>query len=113
MTPKKLAALIVKAAQDTKAVDLVLLDLAGLTSFTDYFVVCSGRSDTQVRAIADNIQKSLKAKSRRPLHIEGYERGLWVLVDFGDVVAHVFYHEMRDYYNLEKLWSDADITYYS
>ncbi|MBI4223945.1 MAG: ribosome silencing factor, partial [Deltaproteobacteria bacterium] len=67
LTPKKIATLIAEAAEDTKALDLVVLDLSKLTSFTDYFVICSGRSDTQVRAIADNIQKKLKAKSRYPL----------------------------------------------
>lgn len=107
LTPKQLAVLIAKAAEDIKAVDLVLLKLAPLTSFTDYFVICSGRSDTQVRSIADNILKKLKSQNRPPLSLEGYNQGLWILLDYGDVVAHVFYHEMRDYYNLEKLWSDA------
>lgn len=112
LTPKKLAALIREAAQDTKAVDLAVLNLAKLTSFTDYFVICSGRSDTQVRAIADNILKKLKTENRHPLGVEGYERGLWVLLDFGEVVAHIFYHEVRDYYHLEKLWADASFTHY-
>lgn len=107
MTPKKLARLIAEAAEDVKAIDLVLLHLTKLTSFTDYFVICSGRSDTQVRAIADNILKKLKNQNHIPLGMEGYNQGLWVLIDFGDVVAHIFYHEVRDYYNLEKLWSDA------
>ncbi|MBI4125544.1 MAG: ribosome silencing factor [Deltaproteobacteria bacterium] len=113
LTPKKLATLVVEAAQDTKALDLVVLDLSKLTSFTDYFVICSGRSDTQVRSIADNKQKKLNANSRYPLGMEGYKKGWWVLLDFGDVVAHIFYHETRDYYNLEKLWSDAVITRHS
>lgn len=107
MTPKSLAKLVADAALDIKAIDLVVLDLEKLTSFTDYFIICSGKSDTQVRAIADNIMKKGKLKKRLPLGVEGYKQGLWVLVDFGEVVAHIFYHEMRDYYNLEKLWMDA------
>jgi len=111
MTPKQLATLIGKAAEDVQAVDLLVLDLTRLTSFTDYFVICSGKSDTQVRAIADSVQKKLKLKDRNPLGIEGYNQGLWVLLDYGDVVAHIFYREVREHYNLEKLWADAPIAH--
>ncbi|OHB93723.1 MAG: ribosome silencing factor, partial [Planctomycetes bacterium RIFCSPHIGHO2_12_39_6] len=107
MTPKVLAKLVANAAEDIQAIDLVVLDLTKLTSFTDYFVICSGKSDTQVRAIATSIVEKAKSKNREPLGLEGYNQGLWVLVDFGDVVAHIFYQEIRDYYNLEKLWGDA------
>lgn len=107
MTPKQLARLVARAAEDVQAVDLVVMDLTKLTSFTDYFVICSGKSDTQVRAIADSVLKKALEKDRRLLGLEGYNQASWVLIDFGDVVTHVFYHEARHFYNLEKLWSDA------
>lgn len=107
MLAKQTAKHIAEAAKDIQAVDCVILDLKDLTSFTDYFVICSGKSDTQVRAIADSILEKLKAKNRMPLGMEGYNQGMWVLIDFGDVVAHIFYHEVRDFYSLEKLWADA------
>lgn len=100
--------MIAEAASDIKAIDLLVLNLTKLVSFTDYFVICSGKSDTQVRAIADNILKKTKGNNRTPLGMEGYSTGLWILLDFGEVVAHIFYHEMREYYSLEKLWSDAE-----
>lgn len=108
MTPKQLAILVAEAADAIQAIDIHVLDLAHLTSFTNYFVVCSGKSDTQVKAIADSIVKTAKAKKREALGMEGYQNGSWILIDFGDVVAHVFYQEARDYYNIEKLWHDAN-----
>ena len=107
MTPKQLATTIAKAADDVQAIDLSILDLSHLTSFTDFFVICSGRSDTQVRAIADSVVGKLKKAGRKPLGTEGYDQGLWLLVDYGDVVVHIFHHEMRQFYNLERLWADA------
>ena len=107
MTPKALATLIAKAAKDIKAIDLTILNLSKLSGFTDYFVICSGKSDTQVRAIADSILKKTKLKDKSPIGVEGYQRGLWVLVDFGAVVAHIFYNDVREYYGLEKFWGDA------
>lgn len=107
MTPKELAKRVAQAAEDVQAVDLEVLDLTGLTRFTDYFVICSGRSDTQVKAIADSILKKLKAVKRLPIGVEGHKTGEWILVDYGDVVAHIFYSEVRSFYNLEKLWADA------
>jgi len=113
LTPKQLAALVAGAADDIQAIDLITLDLVPLTSFTSYFVICSGRSDTQVRAIADSIIKKCKEKNCQPLGIEGHQQGGWVLVDFGDVVAHVFHTQVREHYNLEKLWSDARQTHHA
>lgn len=109
MTPRKLATLIAKAAEDIQAADVVVLDLTLLTSFTDYFVICSGKSDTQVRAIADSIVKKLKENGREATGVEGKDQASWILIDFGDVVAHVFYHDARYFYNLDKLWSDAPV----
>lgn len=107
MTPRVLARRIAKIADDHKAIDITVLDLRKLTSFTDYFVICSGASDRQVMAIADAIREELKKDGRPPLGEEGMRTGLWVLLDYGDVVAHVFYYTMRNRYQLEKLWYDA------
>lgn len=87
--------------------NLEVLDLRRLSSFTDYFVIVSGRSDRQVQAICDRIEENLKKKDRKPLGIEGYPQGHWVLMDYGEVVAHIFYEEVRPLYALEKLWGDA------
>ena len=107
MTSKQLAKVMAKAADDIQAEDIIVLDLTLLTSFTDYFLICSGKSTTQVKAIAETMMRHGKSKGRKSLGLEGYAEGEWVLVDFGDVVAHVFYHEMREHYHLEKLWGDA------
>ena len=96
-----------RSALDRKAYDLVVLDTAKLTSIADYFVLCSGRSDTQVQAIADAVREHLASLGVRPLAVEGYERGQWILLDFGDVVVHVFYHPVREFYDIESLWIDA------
>jgi ribosome-associated protein len=97
----------VSAADDRKAVDLKVLHLAKVTDFTDYFLVCSGTSERQVQAIADAVQERLRENKSRPLHVEGYNRGQWVLLDYGDLVVHVFQEEPRRYYALERLWGDA------
>ena len=97
----------VAAALDRKAYDLVVLDTAALTSVADYFVICSGRSDTQVQAIADAIAHDGASRGMRPLAIEGREQGRWVLLDYGDVVVHVFYTPVREFYDLERLWVRA------
>ena len=98
---------IVNLAQEKKAMQLVAMDVRGLSSITDYFVICSGDSEPQVKAIADNIRKGTPKK---PNHLEGYENLNWVLMDYFDVVVHVFGKNDRDYYNIEKLWADAPIT---
>ena len=107
MTTRTLARNIAKIAAEHKAVDITVLDLRKLTSFTDFFVVCSGRSDRQVQAIAEAIEKEMKDAGRRPLGEEGMRSGHWALIDYGDVVTHVFYHLDRTHYQLEKLWFDA------
>ena len=96
-----------RSALDRKAYDLVVLDTAKLTSIADYFVLCSGRSDTQVQAIADAVREHLGSLGVRPLAVEGYERGQWILLDFGDIVVHVFYVPVRAFYDLERLWARA------
>jgi ribosome-associated protein len=90
-----------------KALNVVVLDLHGLASFADTFILCSGRSHRQVSAIAESVQQDLKAKGIKPLGIEGLREGHWVLMDYGDVLIHVFYEPVRIFYDLEGLWSDA------
>jgi ribosome-associated protein len=97
----------VKAVLRMKALNVVVLDLHGLASFADTFIVCSGRSHRQVSAIAESVQQDLKAKGIKPLGIEGLREGHWVLMDYGDVLIHVFYEPVRIFYDLEGLWSDA------
>ncbi|MBI4196851.1 MAG: ribosome silencing factor [Deltaproteobacteria bacterium] len=103
---------IAQAASDVHAIDLKVLDLRELTALTDYFVIASGRSDRQVQAICQRIEETMKHRHRHPIGIEGYTKGHWILIDYGEVVAHVFYEEVRNFYALEKLWSDAPITHF-
>lgn len=97
----------VAAALERKAQDLKVLNLGPVSDFTDYFLICSGTSDRQVQAISEAIQQALAAEGVRPLHVEGQRSGNWVLLDYGDLVAHVFQTEPREFYALERLWSDA------
>jgi ribosome silencing factor RsfS/YbeB/iojap len=101
------AFLSVQAAANKKAENIRVLDLKKLSSFTDYFVVCSGQSDRQVQAIADSIVIELKEDGFTPISVEGYREGRWVVVDYGDLVIHVFLDALRDYYDIEQLWHDA------
>ena len=96
-----------RAALQLKATDVVALDLASIWGATDYFLLASGRSDVQVKAIAENIVDELKKKDVRPEHIEGLQGGRWVLIDYIDFVVHVFHAEARQFYQLEVLWGDA------
>jgi ribosome-associated protein len=98
---------VVDAARDKKAANLLVLDLRSANAFTDYFVICSGRSNRQVRAIAESLEARLKAIGRRPAHIEGAGTD-WVLIDCFDFVIHVFTPESRDFYSLERLWGSAE-----
>ena len=93
-----------------KAFDVVILDLKKLTSATDYFVICSADSDTQVKAIADAVQDGMETFGERVWHQEGYHAMRWILLDYVDVVAHVFHKEERSFYNLDRLWGDAKRT---
>jgi ribosome-associated protein len=99
--------LYVKAALGRKAQDLVVLDVRVLTSVADSFIICSGRSNRQVTAIAEFIQTELKKAGIKPLNVEGKKEGLWVLLDYGHVIIHVFYESVRKFYDLEGLWMDA------
>ncbi len=96
-----------RAAEDKKALDLRILDLQGLASFTDYFVICSGTNPRQIQAIADEIERRLLQLGRKPLGIEGYEHAEWVLVDYGEFLVHIFSQAARAYYDLDRLWRKA------
>lgn len=101
----------VVAAVERKAVGMKVLQLTEISSLADYFLICSGTSERQVRAIADGVVERLRGERLRPHHVEGYNPGRWVLIDFGDFVVHVFEEETRAFYGLEKLWADApDVT---
>src|SRR5512146_2393152 len=104
-------ALAQRAAQiaiDSKAHDVVLLDLRGVTDMTDFFIIASGTSDTHVRSIGEHILEDMKKEGTPAHHVEGLERGRWVLLDFVDFVVHVFHPTLRNFYQLERLWADAE-----
>lgn len=98
----------VRAALDKKAADVVVLDLRHTSAFTDFFVLCSGTSQRQVKAIADAVEEALRAAKVRPAHVEGYERADWILMDFFTFIVHVFTPQTRTFYALERLWGDAE-----
>ncbi|MDR3665278.1 MAG: ribosome silencing factor [Ignavibacteriaceae bacterium] len=100
---------IVELIFSKKGYDVKILDLRNLTTITDYFIICTGDSNTQVKAIADEVDKKMRDDGVRSWHTEGYSSLNWVLIDFVDIVVHVFKKESRDYYNLEKLWGDAPV----
>src|SRR5690242_21877763 len=100
------AHLVVDAASDKKAQDILLLDVRGVASFADYFVICSGTSERQIRAIADGIDEGLGAQGIDPYKREGTPADGWVLLDYSDVIVHIFAPEQRAFYGLEKLWED-------
>ena len=98
----------VRAALDKKALDVVVLDLRNTPAFTDFFVLCSGTNQRQVKAIADAVEDALRAVKIRPAHTEGYDRAEWVLMDFFTFIIHVFTPQTRAFYALERLWGDAE-----
>ena len=108
MESKQFAKRITEIIFNKKGYDVVMLNLQKLASFADYFVICSADSDTQVKAISDDVDKSLRDVGIKCWHREGYQSLSWVLLDYVDVVVHVFKKESREYYNLEKLWGDAE-----
>jgi ribosome-associated protein len=103
------AQLIAEAAREKLAEEIVALDVRKAVSFADYFIVATGRSDRQVRAIADGIAEALTHAGEKPLGIEGQEEARWLLMDCGDVIVHVFQPDVRRHYDLERLWSEASV----
>ena len=103
----RLAYLVSRLALAKKAVEIRLLDLRELTDVTDYFVICTASADMHGKAIADSLEEEMEKKKIKPLHKEGYQKANWILLDFVDVVVHIFLKEARKFYNLEALWGDA------
>lgn len=107
LTSEEIAELSSQLALTKKAEDVVILDLRGLTTITDFFVICTGNSDTQIKAITDAVIEGLEKRQIKAWHIEGYSALNWVLIDYVDTVVHVFQREIREFYGLERLWNDA------
>jgi ribosome-associated protein len=108
MNPEEIAAAIAEYASDRKALDIVQLDLRGMISYTDYFVICTGRSDRQTKAIHDGIHQGMKSDHAiLPARVEGLSESNWILMDYLDVVVHVFTPQTREFYKLEQLWGEA------
>ena len=112
MTEQEKCRVIQAAADEKKARDIVQMDMVGLMSTNDYFIIGSANTATLVRAIADNIEEKMEGAGVSFLHKEGYREGEWVLLDYGDTVAHIFQQDAREYYALERLWGDAALTPY-
>lgn len=110
ITSKELLNIAVEAADDKKAMNIVALDLQGVSLIADYFIICHGNSDTQVQSIATEIRKRVHETGTVIKGIEGMNSARWVLMDLGDVVVHVFHRDEREFYNIERLWSDAKIV---
>lgn len=106
----ELLKIAVDAAEDKKAINVVALNLKEISLVADYFVICSGNSDVQVQAIATEVRKQAEKSGARIRGMEGMDSARWVLIDLGDVIVHVFHREERDYYNIERLWSDAKVV---
>lgn len=111
MSSRSIAKRIAEAMLSKKGYDIVIMDVRKLTTATDFFVLCSADSDTQVKAIADEVRDGAESIGASPWHSEGYHALSWVLIDFVDVVAHVFHRHARDYYSIERLWADAETTH--
>lgn len=107
MDAKKKYRICAEAADDKMAENVVILDVAEVTDFAQYFIIASGTSDRQVQAIADNIQEKMKEHRILPVGIEGYNEGKWILMDYDDLIIHIFYEPIRELYDLERLWRDA------
>ena len=100
------------AADDKSAHDILILDIAKQSNITDFFLICSGSSTRQTKTIAEEIQKKLKENDERPFRVAGVDQGEWILLDYSDLVIHIFTQEMREYYELERLWKDAPVVKY-
>jgi ribosome-associated protein len=107
LSAEEKAAFTSRVAADKKAMNVVVLDMRDASSITDYFLICSGGSERQVQAIADAIDEQLSRSGIASLGVEGYREGRWVLMDYGDVIVHVFSQETRAFYDLERLWANA------
>ena len=107
MTPKEMALTAAKALDEKKGIDISAVEITELTSLADYFVFATGNSNTQINALCDSVEKEMDANGVPVLRREGYRNGTWVLLDYGDIVVHVFSNEAREFYSLERLWKDG------
>jgi ribosome-associated protein len=98
------------AAENKQAIDIKVLDIKDISPIADYFIICSGNSSTQVKAIADEIEDKLTESGFPISHREGYDTARWILLDFGDIIIHVFHNEDREFYDIERLWADAEVV---
>ena len=110
LTPKEIAAIAAKALDDKKAKEIKVLATAEQTVLADYFVICNGTSTPHIKALVDEVDKQLSMAGEPPLRREGLRSDIWVLMDFGSVIVHVFTDEARKFYNLERLWSDSEVV---
>jgi len=108
LNEKEMISIAVKALDEKKGRDIKVLHTADQTTLADYFVICSGASNTQVRALADAVEEAMSKAGEEPHHIEGHRGGQWTLMDYSSVVIHIFTEEGREFYSLERLWSDAE-----
>lgn len=108
LTTVQVVKFAVDALKEKKANDIQVIRVGDLTVLTEYFVLCSGTSTTQIKALADSVEYQLKQQNNPPIRVEGYQAGNWIAVDFGNVIVHVFHSEMRQFYNLERLWADGE-----
>jgi ribosome-associated protein len=108
LSAKELALEAASLLSEKKAVDIILLEMGQITLIADYFLICSGASKIQTRALSDHLKETLSAKGRSPLRLEGYQEGNWILQDYGELVVHVFLNEERSFYKLERLWGKAE-----
>ena len=106
---RELAEIAVKALDSKKGKEIKLIRIDKITTLAEYFVICTGTSNTQINALGDEVEKELTLAGEEPLHREGYRGGTWVLLDYGCVIVHVFQDEARKFYDLERLWSDAEV----
>ena len=106
MSSKKTLNKIISLAEDKKAEDIVAMNVSKITSLSEFFVICSAKNLIQVKAIADNIKDNIE---ENPWRTEGYENGTWIILDYVDIVVHIFFEETRHYYDLEKIWFDAKV----
>lgn len=107
MKSEELAHIVGKLADDKKAIDIIIMDMAGLTDIADYFVIASGTGERHVRTIADGIRDGMKEQQARPAAAEGYDEGRWIILDYQNVIVHIFLQSLRELYDLESLWIEA------
>jgi ribosome-associated protein len=110
LSPKEIVDIAHQAADDKKAMDITVLDISNISVICDYFLICTGRSSIQVQSVSDHIVEKLKDAGVKPLRVEGFREGSWILLDYGDVVIHIFQEMERNFYNLERLWGDANVV---